>query len=176
MYEESAAVPLIVNGPGVETGICETPVSLIDLSETILDHFDAVLEGERPGQSLYQIAAQDEDQDRVVFSEYHAVGAVSGAFLVRKGRWKFIYYVRFAPELFDLQQDPEELSNLAEMAEYRQIVTELESDLRNICDPEAIDRQAHGDQQAMIEGYGGREAALKLGARGATPPPSTLNK
>ena len=44
--------------------------------------------------------------------------------------------------------------------------------LRAICDPEATDAQAHADQATMIASYGGREAALKLGAPAATPPPS----
>ncbi|MEZ5789916.1 MAG: hypothetical protein R3D34_03665 [Nitratireductor sp.] len=48
----------------------------------------------------------------------------------------------------------------------------MEHELRKICDPETVDRQAFADQATMIEGYGGREAALKLGAPGATPPPS----
>jgi len=52
---------------------CETPVSLIDISETILDHFGTSLGGERPGKSLYKIAAAPVDWERIAFSEYHAV-------------------------------------------------------------------------------------------------------
>ena len=37
--------------------------------------------------------------------------------------------------------------------------------------PEATDALAHADQAAMVAAYGGREAALKLGAQAATPPP-----
>jgi choline-sulfatase len=39
-------------------------------------------------------------------------------------------------------------------------------------DPAATDAQAFADQAALIDSYGGRDAALKLGAPGATPPPS----
>ena len=53
-----------------------------------------------------------EDLDRVVLSEYHAVGSVSGAYMLRQGRFKYHYYVGLQPELFDLANDPFETTNL----------------------------------------------------------------
>ena len=41
MYEESAAIPLIVSSPKIKPVKCYTPVSLLDLTETIVDHFGA---------------------------------------------------------------------------------------------------------------------------------------
>ncbi|MEL6227574.1 MAG: sulfatase-like hydrolase/transferase, partial [Pseudomonadota bacterium] len=121
-YEESVAVPLIVASPDDSSQTCETPVSLLDLSETILDHFGASLDGERVGRSLYDIGRDAPDPNRVVFSEYHAAGAVSGAFMIRSGRWKYIYYVGFEPELFDLVADPEETINLASGAAHADVL------------------------------------------------------
>ena len=172
LYEEAAAVPLIMAGPGIGPGVCKTPVSLIDLSETVIEHFGTRLAGERPGRSLRAIAAQVVDHDRAVFSEYHAAGAVSGAFMLRTGRWKYIHYVGFEPELFDLEADREETTSLAADPVFADVVESLDGRLRAVCDPEATDAQAHTDQAAMIEAYGGREAALKLGAPGATPAPA----
>ena len=111
------------------------------------------------------------DHERVVFSEYHAAGAVSGAFMIRKGMWKYIYYAGFEPELFDLENDPEELHNCADDPAAHEKRAELHRELLAICDPDAMDALAHADQASMIESYGGREAALKLGASAATPPP-----
>jgi len=175
MYEESAAIPLIVS-PAPDTGVtprstCGTTVSLLDISETIIDHFDADLPGARPGQSLYDIAAAGDDTDRAVFSEYHAVGAVTGAFMLRKGRWKLIEYVGFEPELFDLAADPEERIDRAQDPDHADTVAMMQAEMRKVCDPEAVDAAAFADQAAMIEGYGGREIAATLGAPSATPPP-----
>ena len=166
-YEESVAIPLIMAGPDSQPGLCETPVSLLDLAATIPAHFD--LSFDCDGRPLAEIAAAPDDPDRVVLSQYHAAGAVSGAYMLRKGRWKLIHYVGFAPELFDLDADPEELENLAETAP--EVLAEMMAALRAICDPDATDARAFADQAAMIARYGGREAALQMGAPGATPPP-----
>ena len=175
MYEESAAVPLIIapapNSGAEPRATSATTTSLLDVSETILDHFDADLEGERPGRSLYSIAAEVDDTERAVFSEYHAVGAVSGSFMLRKGRWKLIEYVGFEPELFDLEADPEELVNLAQMPSHAETLATLMDELRKVCDPETVNDQAFADQEAMIESYGGKAVAATLGAPSATPPP-----
>lgn len=171
MYEESAAVPLIISGPQTSPSTCETPVSLVDLSATIPDFFNAPLSEAVPGRSLFALASEPYDHERVVFSEYHAVGAVTGAYMIRKGDWKYIHYVGFEPELFDLLNDPEESLNLAAQERHQTKLEELHAELLLICNPDDMDALAHADQEAMVEGYGGRNAALKLGAPGATPPP-----
>ena len=174
MYQEAVAVPMIVAGPGIQPGRVETPVSLVDLSETVLDHFEAELPGIRPGRSLYQIAKEPCDPQRVVFSEYHAAGAVTGAFMIRRGPWKYIHYVDFAPELFNLETDPEESTDLAGEPEYRTIRDDLHAALCRICDPQSVDALAHADQELLIEALGGHEAVLRISMPvGATPPPST---
>ncbi|MGV0908767.1 sulfatase-like hydrolase/transferase [Martelella sp. FOR1707] len=171
MYEESVTVPILLAPPQGEAKVCATPVSLVDVSETILDHFGARLEGDRPGRSLYEIAAEKDDAERVVFSEYHAVGAVSGCFMVRKGPWKLIHYHGFKPELFNLDIDPEETDNLAENPRFGCELAAMYKALRGICDPAKVDAQAFADQSALVAGYGGREAALAIGSATATPPP-----
>ena len=169
LYEESVAIPLIMAGPDTSAAACSTPVSLLDLAATIPAHFDADFDCD--GTPLDEIAAQPTDPDRPILSQYHAAGAVSGAYMLRRGRWKLNHYVGFDPELFDLEDDPEELVNLATSPDHRTVLQDMKDALGAILDPDATDRQAFADQAALIERHGGREAALKLGAPGATPPP-----
>jgi len=53
-------------------------------------------------------------------------------FGLRRGNYKYIYYVGFAPELFDLEKDPKEEYNLAAEPNHRQLLEEFETLLRGI--------------------------------------------
>ncbi len=175
LYEESTKIPLIVAGPQVPAGqVCRTPVSLIDCYPTILQGLGiSLLDDERqlPGRSLFDWINTPEDPERIVLSEYHAVGSVSGAYMLRKGRFKYHYYVGLRPELFDLENDPEETVDLAEDTCYKPILKDLELELRQYLDPEAVDAQAKTDQAELIRQFGGRDKALRIGTKGATPAP-----
>jgi len=171
MYEESVAVPMLMADPGQAPGVCDTPVSLLDLAASIPAHFGLTPDDSMVGAPLARIAAGDEPADRGVFSEYHAAGAVNGAFMLRKGRYKLIHYVGFEDELFDLEEDPEEMRNLAGDPAFQAVHAEMTAALREICDPEAVNEKAHADQRAMVDRHGGLEAVRNLGPKGATPPP-----
>lgn len=175
LYQESVGIPMILAGPDVKAGECDTPVDLLDLYPTILRATgvaDTPDNQQRPGRDLHEIASEPYDAERVVFSEYHAAGSNSAAFMVRKGRWKLHDYVGHRPELFDLHSDPEEINDLAGLPEFANVLQTMEAELRRICDPEAVDALAKADQQALIDRLGGREVAARLGAAGATPAPT----
>jgi choline-sulfatase len=180
MYRESTAVPMIIAGPEVDSGrVCSTNVNLIDLYPTIIESsgLDPTPEERSlPGTSLFQIANVPDDPDRVGFSEYHAVGATSGAFMLAKGRYKYHYYVGFPPELFDLERDPEETRDLATDPAYREVLAGFEAELRSRLDPEAVDRRAKDDQNALVARYGGPDKVRTLGNPGATPTPKQFRE
>ena len=99
------------------------------------------------------------------------MGSPSGAFVLAHGRWKYHYYVGYAPELFDLDADPEETRDLAGDAAHAGVLREFEARLRAIVDPERVDRRAKDDQNALVARHGGRDKALGIGPPGATPAP-----
>ena len=57
--------------------------------------------------------------------------------MLRRGRWKYIAYVGYEPQLFDLQTDPDEIRNLA--ADRPEVVDEMDGLLRQVVDYEAVD-------------------------------------
>lgn len=172
-YQESVGVPMVLRGPGVTTGTKSTCVSLIDVYPTILSAMgvEGIPGPARPGRSLLDIAAEADDPSRLVLSEYHAFGAPSGGFMVRDGRWKYCHYVGMPPELFDLRNDPEELHDLAMDPAHADTLFAMRRRLHEVCDPIAVDRLAKADQAALIEKFGGREAAAAVGNAAETPTP-----
>jgi choline-sulfatase len=172
-YEESAHIPLLMSGPGIAAGeVVRTPVSMIDFFPTILDAVGVAsdpADRDLPGQSLFRLA--QDDRERTVFGEYHAAGAVSGAYMLRRDKWKYVHYAGYPAQLFDLEADPEELTDLASDAAHATTLAGFERELRAMLDPEATDARAKADQAAIIERHGGVEAVLARGSFGATPPP-----
>lgn len=174
MYEDAAGIPLIMAGPDIPAGIvCHEPVSLVDGFPTILDCVGAPrTDRDLPGASLFEIA-RGVGPTRTVFSEYHASGSVTGAFMIRKGRFKYVYYAGMPPQLFDLDADPLESRDLGVEPGYAGLAADCERALRAVCDPDAVDRQAKADQRRRIEALGGREKVLARGSFGYSPPPGT---
>lgn len=83
--------------------------------------------------------------------------------MIKKGKFKYIHYVGYDAQLFDLENDPDELKDLVNDDRYSLILKDCEVELRKIIDPEEIDTQAKKDQADMIENYGGKEKILKDG-------------
>ena len=173
LYEESSSVPMIMAGPRVKPNtVVKTPVSLVDCYPTILDAVGQNLDGASlPGRSLFDIAAEPYDSERIVFSEYHAAGSVSGAYMLRKGDKKYIHYTGYCPELFDLRADPEELRDMALEGGHEAELAAFNGALHEICDPEETDAMAKAAQEALIAQHGGAEAIIKRGGSSYTPIP-----
>ena len=175
MYDEVAGAPVILAGPDIPANaVCEAPTSHVDfypfimeaVGETSEDMFDA----DHPGRSLFELMANP-DMERTMLSEYHGMGSTTGAFMIRSGRYKYIHYVAYRPQLFDLKSDPEELNDLAEDPAYGSVLAECERKLRAICDPEEVDEWAKKRQAGQLAKAGGREAVIARGDLGFTPPP-----
>ena len=151
-YDPACRVPLIASGPGLPTGeTVMTPVSLIDLAPTILDAFDLDAPTAMQGHSLLPVARQESSRHPgVVFGTYHGHDAVSGQFMVRTDRHKYIHHVGLQPQLFDLKTDPDETEDLGQHPAHAETVRELEKQLREVFDPEAIDAAVRADQETRF--------------------------
>jgi choline-sulfatase len=174
MYEKTCGVPLIVAGDGLPAGkIVRTPCTLLNLYPFILD---CVGEGgsnssDRPGVSVARLAA-GEEPDRTVLSEYHGMGSKTGAFAIRMGRFKYVHYAQYRPQLFDLEADPDEAHDLAGDPAYRVTLEQCEAKLREMLDPDEVDAKVKRRQAEQLERFGGREAVIARGGDlGFSPPP-----
>ncbi len=167
MYDSAVAVPLILAGPDVPTGaIRDVSVSLVDAFPTICEAVGVPLDpadADLPGTSLWPLAQRAQAEPRTTFAEYHAMGSVSGAFMLRTERHKYVYYVGFAPQLFDLVDDPEERHDLAGDPAFADPLRQFEAKLRSIVDPEAADAEAKAAQREIVERNDGEAAVRAAG-------------
>jgi arylsulfatase A-like enzyme len=99
------------------------------------------------------------------------MGTTRPAFMVRSRRWKYVNYLDYPPQLFDLENDPEELNDLAGNPKYADVEATMRRRLEEICDPQGVDARARVRQSSLLEKNGGREAVIARGDLGFSPPP-----
>ncbi|WP_226779459.1 choline-sulfatase [Oceaniglobus trochenteri] len=112
--EGSSRVPLMISGPGVPVGRFDTPVSTLDICPTLCDLAGLDLAQVMPftdGQSLMPLARGTVRHEPVMM-EYAAEASYSPLVALRQGRWKYINCALDPEQLFDLESDPDELTNL----------------------------------------------------------------
>ena len=172
LYEGSARVPLIMAGPGVQSGRrVPRPVSLVDIYPTLLDVAETEGREDLAGHSLMPLAAgTDAGHPGVVFSEYHSNFQQTGSFMLRKGPWKYLTHAGYRPQLFNLDDDPDELDDRAE--EVPDLASQLDAELNQIADCRAIDAAAKATDAAefatwrlSFPGDGHLEQMRKLATR-----------
>jgi len=148
LYEDSVRIPMIAAGPDFKRNhIVRTPTELLDLTSFIFASFGIEQPSECTGIPLNQIP--EYDGERVVFSEYHGHGTRSGAFMVRKGKWKLIFNMEAENQLFNLAEDPNELKNL--IYSNPDNAAALEKELRKICSPEEENAKAHKFEEEQFK-------------------------
>lgn len=175
LYEETAGVPLILAGEGLPQGrVIDTPSNLIDTYPFIIacvgEGAPAMAEPDHPGVSVARLA-NGERPNRTVLTEYHGMGSTTGAFAIRNGRYKYVHYVKYPPQLFDLQSDPQEINDLAANPAYAGARSDCMAKLRAMLSPEDVDARAKRRQAEQLMRYGGRDAVIARGDLGFSPPP-----
>jgi N-acetylglucosamine-6-sulfatase len=132
-YEESIRVPLVVRGPGIPAGERRSGlVQNIDLAPTIIDVTGAQEQREMDGISLLGVAKGDEaEANRDLLVEYlESKGAFKGV----RSHDGFVYveYKDGSKELYDLNEDPYELENVADHPEYAEVQARLADRLETL--------------------------------------------
>ncbi|MDP6354578.1 MAG: choline-sulfatase [Planctomycetota bacterium] len=139
-YEWSSRVPFIIRIPdGTGAGTrAATPVSLIDLLPTLCDF--AGVKDRMPcnGRSLLGLIDGSDREERVVFSETHSEAVGVPCFMVRKGKFKYIYIHGYEDQLFDLESDPGEWNNLSGNPDFSGREDELRELVLDNFDPDRI--------------------------------------
>jgi choline-sulfatase len=117
-YEASVRIPLLISWPGKALAgqTVSNVVSLLDLAPTLLQIGNAPSLPRSDGRTLVPLlTGQKADWDDTAWAEEagQREAGVPPTVMLRQGDWKFIHYHRCdeADELYNLQDDPDEMSN-----------------------------------------------------------------
>jgi choline-sulfatase len=147
-YDQSIAIPLVMRWPGrLPAGERRATVcNLLDVAATFLDALEAPALPEGQGRSLVDVARDPRSPwlDET-FAEYCTDGVARWTGkapvqqrMIRSGRFKLVYYHGLEPQLFDLVDDPDETTDLAQDPAHRTIRRALTDRVLDGWDPDAI--------------------------------------
>lgn len=126
---EHVKPPLIISGPGIPHGQSDALVYLYDLFPTICDLAGVSVPSAVEGKSLMPVMTGKTPRVRdTLFGAYRDVQR-----MIRDERWKLMkYHVRgkTTRQLFDLKNDPHELTNLAGDPAHAETLARLEKSLQ----------------------------------------------
>ena len=161
-FEGSARVPLMICAPGLTPGVIGHPVSTLDVMPTLCDLAGVALDDIRPWTDCTSLLplATGQGGRRAVPMEYAAEASESPMAGLRKGRWKLILCPLDPDLLFDLEADPQELHNLAPLAEHAATLAELKDEARALWDLDRFDADVRASQARRLIVY----QALRNGA------------
>ncbi|NSW57712.1 MAG: sulfatase-like hydrolase/transferase [Armatimonadetes bacterium] len=134
-YDHSIRVPLIFAGPGIPAGVrTDALVYLLDIFPTLCDLTGTPIPASVEGRSMAAVFRDPgvpvRDSLYFAYCDRHRA--------VRKGRHKLIEYVvnqrHSMTQLFDLAEDPWELTNLANSPTYRDTVADLRREMLRLRD------------------------------------------
>ncbi|KFI28616.1 choline-sulfatase [Haematobacter massiliensis] len=154
-FDGSARVPLMVSAPGWVPGRVETPVSTLDVLPTLAGLAGIDLGSIAPwtdGVTL-ETAARGGIRGPVPM-EYTAEGSVAPMVALRDERWKIVLCDADPPQLFDMQNDPWELKDLASdpaHAETLQRLTALAQSRWNLAAYDAEVRESQARRMIVYE-------------------------
>lgn len=133
-YEESMRVPLLVKGPGIASGVVRPQVvANLDIAPTILEFANLESPTHFQGSSFVPLTRSNPDASAwrseliyEYFWEYNFPQTPT-TFAIRTDQYKYIQYhgIWDTDELYDIQSDPKESTNLIDDPEYAEIIVEL---------------------------------------------------
>jgi len=143
-YDGSASVPLIVSYPARIKGgrRAREVVSLVDIGPTLSDLAGGEKMPMATGRSLVPVLQGNASNwSNEAFSELPATPGVPTSRMIRSGRWKLIHYDGMRPQLFDLESDPNEFTDLGESAGHAEIRQKLQARVLEGWSAKAIDAE-----------------------------------
>ena len=130
LRDESSMVPLIVSVPGKKPAVCHSFTELVDLYPTLSTLCGLEAQDRLQGKDISPML---DDPSHEVRDTAFSVAPMRKGFLLRDDKWAYIQYQEDASdgiELFDMQSDPKQYTNLADNPGYAAVVDDFKAKLK----------------------------------------------
>ena len=134
-------IPLIIHDPNLKPQVIHNFTESVDLAPTIIEWIGSDVPINWNGQSLLQYIKNGNDPlaKKYVTFEFDFRASFLTTFVknkvltpeecnfigIRNSKWKYIHFPSLPPLLFDLENDPYEMKNLANNKKYTKIINDL---------------------------------------------------
>ncbi|MEO9819722.1 MAG: choline-sulfatase [Paracoccaceae bacterium] len=147
-YEGSARVPLMISAPQMQAGRVDDPVSTIDMCPTLCDLAGVSMEDVMPWTTGQSVVPQGQGIARTepVAMEYAAEASYAPMVSLRYGQWKYNRCALDPDQLFDLDADPHEMTNLADLPQHQGTINSLRAKSEQRWDLDRFDADVRASQ------------------------------
>ncbi len=155
-YQGSIRVPLFISAPGGKAGQrVSGNCGLVDMLPTLLD----LATGGKPpelvdhcdGHSLANwLHGTDAAWKDEALIEFTSEGVYAPAFILRKGKYKYVYCEGDPGMFFDMENDPHELRNLCQEHEFKPLANALAAEIETRFTPGKVKENVLASQKRRL--------------------------